>query len=119
MGTALYIKDHLTVRAVLDDARKVEEGRLETFHYHPWGPRNTTTTKPTTGTTPKPNGTAPKTTTTTPRVTNPPGAGNPNARFSPVATKPEGWVGAWFDPQSSPKRLTNEERTLLRQQGRC
>jgi hypothetical protein len=35
-----------------------------------------------------------------------------------VATKPEGWVGAWFDPQSSPKRLTNEERTLLRQQGR-
>jgi hypothetical protein len=114
VGTALYIKDHLTVRAVLDDARKVEEGRLETFHYHPRGPRNTTTTKPTTGTTPKPNGTAPKTTTTTPGVTNPPGAGNPNARFGPVATKPEGWVGAWFDPQSSPKRLTNEERTLLR-----
>ncbi|KAL3447588.1 hypothetical protein BJX65DRAFT_307997 [Aspergillus insuetus] len=35
VGTALYIKDHLTVRAVLDNAWKVEEGRLETFHYHP------------------------------------------------------------------------------------
>jgi hypothetical protein len=90
VGTALYIKDHPTVRAVLDDAWKVEEGRLETFYYHPRGPRNTTTTKPTTGTTPKLNGMAPKTTMITPGVTNPPGAGNPNARFGPVATKPEG-----------------------------
>ncbi|CEL11855.1 hypothetical protein ASPCAL14950 [Aspergillus calidoustus] len=37
VGTALYIKDHLTVRSVLDDGRKAEEGRLETFHYHPRG----------------------------------------------------------------------------------
>ncbi|KAL3440188.1 hypothetical protein BJX65DRAFT_315039 [Aspergillus insuetus] len=126
VGTALYIKDHLTVRSVLDDARKVDEGRLETFHYHPrGGPRNISTTKPTTtSTTPKPSGgAAPKNTTTTPgattRVTTTLGASNPNTRFGPVAVKPEGWVGAWYEPQASPTRLTDEDRISLQQQGRC
>jgi hypothetical protein len=120
VGTALYIKDHLTVRSVLDDARKVEEGRLETFHYHPrGGPRNTSAPKPTSGgTPPKPSSTALKDTMITPGAATAPGANNPNTRFGPVATKPEGWVGAWYNPQASPKRLTDEERTSLRQQGR-
>jgi succinate dehydrogenase/fumarate reductase-like Fe-S protein len=36
-----------------------------------------------------------------------------------VAIKPEGWVGAWYKPQASPKQLTNKDRTSLQQQGRC
>jgi hypothetical protein len=36
-----------------------------------------------------------------------------------VAIKPEGWVGAWYEPQASPKWLTDEDRTLLQQQGCC
>jgi hypothetical protein len=105
VGTALYIKDYLTVRSVLDDARKVEEGHLETFYYHPCGgPRNASTIKSTTtSTTPRPSGSAaPRNTITTPgattRATTTLGASNPNTRFGPVAIKPEGWVGAWYEP---------------------
>jgi hypothetical protein len=88
VGTTLYIKDHLTICLVLDDARKVEEGCLETFYYHPRGSlRNGLTLKPTSGGMPPKPGTSLKDTTTTPGVVTIPGANNPNARFGLVVIK--------------------------------
>jgi hypothetical protein len=43
----------------------------------------------------------------------------PNEKFGPVAKKPEGWSGAWYDPETSPKKLTPDEKATLQRQGRC
>jgi hypothetical protein len=44
---------------------------------------------------------------------------HPNDRFGAVAKKPNGWVGAWFDPEDHPRKLTEELRKELSKQGRC
>ena len=44
---------------------------------------------------------------------------NPNAKFIPTATKPAGWVGTWYDSETNPRKLRDDERTTLLQQGRC
>ena len=30
---------------------------------------------------------------------------NANAKFIPIATKPAGWVGTWYDPKAYPQKL--------------
>ena len=44
---------------------------------------------------------------------------HPNEQFGPVSKKPEGWVGAWYDGERNPEKLTNEDRDKLAKQGRC
>ena len=44
---------------------------------------------------------------------------HPNQRFGPVAKKPNGWSGSWYDPEDKPKRLTDELKKQLNKQGRC
>ena len=44
---------------------------------------------------------------------------NPNAKFIPTSTKPAGWVGTWYNPESYTRKLQDDERATLLQQGRC
>jgi hypothetical protein len=44
---------------------------------------------------------------------------HPNRRFGPVAKKPSGWSGNWYDPEDKSKRLTDELKKELSKQGRC
>ena len=44
---------------------------------------------------------------------------HPNQRFGPVAKKPNGWSGSWYDPEDKPKRITDELKKQLNKQGRC
>ena len=44
---------------------------------------------------------------------------NPNAKFIPTSTKPAGWVGTWYNPESYPRKLQDVERATFLQQGRC
>ena len=44
---------------------------------------------------------------------------NPNSKFIPTSTKPAGWVGTWYDSETNPRKLRDDERTTLLQQGRC
>lgn len=43
----------------------------------------------------------------------------PNARFMPIAVKPEGWIGKWFEPEQYPKKLDDKLRAELTKEGRC
>ncbi|KAL4879836.1 hypothetical protein BJY04DRAFT_219647 [Aspergillus karnatakaensis] len=99
------------MRDLLDDARRIEIGRAETFFHHP---RNQKPEKASGGSNPQkpknPGGTKAPTT---------PGTLVTLNRFPPTATKPPGWVGAWFDPETAPKRLTDEDKASLVKQGRC
>ena len=44
---------------------------------------------------------------------------NPNSKFIPTATKPAGWVGTWYDLETNPRKLQDDERTTLLQQEKC
>ena len=44
---------------------------------------------------------------------------SPNARFGPVAKKPDGWVGTWYDPVWNPRKMDAEGKTSMTWQGRC
>ena len=44
---------------------------------------------------------------------------NPNSKFIPTSTKPAGWVGTWYNPKAYPRKLQNNKRTTLLQQGKC
>ena len=44
---------------------------------------------------------------------------NPNSKFIPTATKLAGWVGMWYDSETNPRKLRDDERTTLLQQKRC
>ena len=44
---------------------------------------------------------------------------NPNAKFIPTVTKLAGWVGTWYDSETNPRKLRDDERATLLQQGRC
>ncbi|THC87524.1 hypothetical protein EYZ11_013029 [Aspergillus tanneri] len=117
LATSLYVKEHHTVREILDDARRVEEGRMETFFHHPRNPRSErqATTSPNQNQRPAGTANPPPRAITTPNAT-PPRA---NSQFGPVSKKPAGWAGVWHEPQLNPARLTPEERTQLHKQGRC
>src|SRR5882762_6630025 len=55
------------------------------------------------------------------RVSNPRAtiSGNSNARFGPVAKKPDGWSGAWYDPVRNPEKIDADEKATMMRQGRC
>lgn len=42
-----------------------------------------------------------------------------NSRATPTATKPADWEGTWHNPQSHPNKLTENDKTVLRKEGRC
>ena len=44
---------------------------------------------------------------------------NPNAKFIPTSTKPVGWIGTWYNPESYLRKLQVDERATFLQQGRC
>ena len=44
---------------------------------------------------------------------------NPNAKFSLTSTKPAGWVRMWYNPETYPQKLQDNERTTLLQQRKC
>jgi hypothetical protein len=124
IASTLLSKTFTTVREALDEARTVEDRRKDLFSNHPRLPRNkglstTATGKEST----TPTGRAPRTTAEdTSRGSTPAKSttsSHPNTKFDPVAKKPEGWVGNWHDPETNPKKLTTDEKSLLQRQGRC
>lgn len=47
------------------------------------------------------------------------GTYNPNWKFMPCLTKPEGWIGKWYKPEQHPRKAGLEERAELTKAGRC
>lgn len=48
-----------------------------------------------------------------------PFVGRQGFNSNPVATKPAGWTGQWYEPQTNPPKLTDIDRETLSKQGRC
>ena len=46
-------------------------------------------------------------------------ASNPNAKFMPCLTRPEGWVGKWYGPEDRPRKLDEKGKEELMKAGRC
>ena len=54
----------------------------------------------------------------TPANNNTPSASG-NARCMPTSTRPQGWIGAWYNPEQQPRKLQGDDRATLSRQGRC
>jgi retrotransposon gag protein len=100
LSGSLLAKQYANVRELLDDARTVE-GRKKDIHYNHQH-------------TPRLHHPAIKPPTTTDQRWS-----TPNANFGPVAKRPEGWLGTWYNPQITPKKLDDAEKIQLTSQGRC
>lgn len=129
LSSSLLSKNYTKVRSLLDDARTVEDRRKDIqFNY----PRNHVTHNadnnngiPSSrggnrGQTSNPNSNTNQSTSTSSsgRTQKPTGI-HRNAKFGPVAHKPNGWIGDWYDPVLNPKKLDDNERASLLKQGRC
>ncbi|KAL6228979.1 hypothetical protein BDW75DRAFT_246144 [Aspergillus navahoensis] len=123
IASSLYAHRYTNTRELLEDARRVEEAYLETNFRYPRAPRNkdTNAKSTTNNNNSQPrwrNGNAQGTISDTP-TTSAVNIHKANEKLRPTATKPAGWIGHWFNPEDRPTKLTEEERELLRKQGRC
>jgi hypothetical protein len=118
LSTSLLSKSYDRVRDLLDEVRVIEDRKKDVSHRHPRYQRGQPST-------PYPNigrDTSSPTTvgrldgTTRERVIDRPSL---NRKFGPVATKPEGWVGVWHDPENNPKRLSEDLKRQMQREGRC
>jgi hypothetical protein len=109
LSGSLLSKNYINVRDVLDDARTVEDRKKDIQSNYPrYNRKDMSGSKPLTrpraiGTS-APNSDSPR---------------SPNASFGPVAKKPDGWVGTWYDPVRNPRKMDTEEKTSMTRQGRC
>ena len=44
---------------------------------------------------------------------------NPNARFISTATKLQGWINAWYNPEMQLRKLKGDNQINLTKQSRC
>ena len=44
---------------------------------------------------------------------------NLNARFISTATKPQGWISAWYNREMQPRKLESNDQINLIKQGHC
>jgi hypothetical protein len=123
IASSLYAHRYTNTRELLEDARHVEEACLETNFCYPRTTRSRdTNAKPSTNNNSSQprwkngNSQGPISNTATTSMNN---NYKINDKLRPTATKPAGWVGHWFNPEDRPTKLTEEERELLRKQGRC
>lgn len=101
------------VREILDQARIIEEHKKGISDKYPRLPRDQHPKEPT----PRPSGKP--TTTAKPEGRETTSQPPSNNRFAPTASKPEGWSGKWYRPESRPPKLTDEMRSQLLQESRC
>jgi hypothetical protein len=118
LSGSLLSKNYANVRDVLDDARTVEDRKKDIQSNYPrynrkdmsgstaktTMPGNKPLTRPGAIGTSAPNSNSPR---------------SPNTSFGPVAKKPDGWVGTWYDPVRNPRKMDAEEKTSMTRQGRC
>jgi hypothetical protein len=109
LTNGLLAEEFTSVTSLFDKVRKIESRKVDQNDKHP---RNI----PTKGTTPTTGGRATQNQGTSQSSTP---AKYPNKKFGPVAKKPDGWSGAWYNPETSPKKLTSDEKATLQKQGRC
>jgi Retrotransposon gag protein len=109
IGTSLLDRNFSTVSEALNSARVVEERRKGMDANYP---RSFVRNKQSVG-----GAVESVSAQSSPRIsrTEP----HPNNRFGPVAKKPSGWIGTWYDSENSPRRLTEELKRELTKQGRC
>jgi hypothetical protein len=130
LSTPLIARGYRRTRELLDDARTVEDRKKDIAFSHPrnkarvtatWSGSVTASNSRLSGGTARTNdrpltrsgatGTSAPNSNISPR--------SPNARFGPVAKKPDGWVGTWYDPVRNPRKMDAEEKTSMTRQGRC
>ena len=128
IALSLLGRDFISLETLLHEARKIEQGRKEMNQKYAKSesqkPAKTTTSpsssvgrglnKTTTATSSTSITVKPKATTTNSAI-----SANPNSKFGQVSTKPEGWVGAWYEGTLHPPKLEDGERETLSRQGRC
>jgi hypothetical protein len=126
LTNGLLAEEFTSVTALFDKVRKIESRKIDQLDKHP---RNTfnkgnnstpnnRTSVPNQGTPQAPSRPAGSPATATPKA-RAPAITYPNEKFGAVAKKPDGWIGAWHDPETNPKKLSFEERAALQKQGRC
>jgi hypothetical protein len=132
LSAPLIARGYKGTRELLDDARTVEDRKKDVAFSHPRNKARVTTTWSGSVTASnsrlgegaartripddRPLTRSGATGTSTPNSNSP---RSPNARFGPVAKKPDGWVGTWYDPVRSPRKMDAEEKTSMTRQGRC
>jgi hypothetical protein len=132
LSTPLIAGEYKHTRELLDDARTVEDRKKDVAFSHPrnrarvtttWGGSVTASngrlgegTARTRIPDDRPLSRSGATGTSAPSSNSP---RSPNVRFGPVAKKPDGWVGTWFDPVRNPRKMDVEEKTSMTRQGRC
>jgi hypothetical protein len=114
LSSSLLAKSYGKVRDLLDEVRIIEDRRKDVFHNHPRQQRGQLL-RESRRDSPPPNMIT-KPSTTRERAIDLPLS---NRKFGPVATKPEGWVGMWHDPENNPKKLSEEVKRQLQHEGRC
>ena len=114
LSTSLLSKSYDRVRDLLDEVRVIEDRKKDVSHRHPRQQRGQVLRE--SGRDNPPSTMVTKPSTTRERAIDPP---PPNRKFGPVATKPEGWVGTWHNPENNPKRLSEEVKRQLQREGRC
>lgn len=117
ISTSLLNQTFTSIKEALENARIVEERRKDIDTNYPRSfaknraPGQSATTKQTQGTSWTSDPPSGQVSTRT--------GSHPNNRFGPVAKKPSGWIGSWYNPEDKPKRLTEELKNELTKQGRC
>jgi len=114
LSTSLLSKSYDRVRDLLDEVRVIEDRKKDVSHRHPRQQRGPALRE--SGRDNPPSTMVAKPSTARERAIDPP---PPNRKFGPVATKPEGWVGIWHNPENNPKRLSEEVKRQLQREGRC
>lgn len=126
LSSSLLAKRYTSVRDLLDDARIIEDRKKDVNHNYPRPSRprdsHTLHTVDDIAATRRSNaGRAslkPEALQTNRSATSP-YSDTPNAKFGPLAKKPEDWAGPWYNPQTNPKKLDAAEKVQLIDQRRC
>src|SRR4029077_20935048 len=117
ISNSLLCRSFASAKELLDGARLVEDLKKDIDHHFPRPIKNKlnsdqSTDKRSSGYNAHNN----------PEATKKAASGNrkhPNDKFGPVAKRPEGWVGIWYEPGKSARKLTDEEMTQFQKEGRC
>ena len=134
---ALLAFKHTNMRDLLDAARLIEDQKKEISNNFPREPKpmqkpfktwtsrsqagGSSTVAPSAVTTPASGGSATAAREGRPTInTSSAGAGaSANAQFMPTSTRPQGWVGTWYNHEPQPRKLQGDDRATLSRQGRC
>jgi hypothetical protein len=116
LTNGLLAEEFTSVTSLFNKVRKIEGRKIDQQDTHPRKTFNKQATSTTTGRITQGQGTTPSSTpakpasgTAAPRAS----ATYPNEKFGPVAKKPDGWSGNWYNPETSPKKLSPDEKVTL------